>query len=314
MVFPVVIYGVIPYLPALFNHETLTKMNKLFITIIVLAAFLFSSQPAIAQIDYPSPSPFATIHQKVGVTDVKVEYSRPAKKGRILFVDVEEFGKIWRTGANASTKISFSTDVTLEGKPVPAGEYALYSIPGQTDWTVMLYKDLSLGGNIGDYDESKEVVRVNVKAEKVLDSVESFTIDIGNISANGATIALVWGEYYVPIKMEVDTDAIVSVQIEEYMKNPMASVGNNYAEAANFYFRNDKDLNSALEWIDKAIEINPNAFWNIQTKARILGKMENYSGAIVAAQKSTEVAKAASNDFGYIEANQKLIDDWSKQQ
>lgn len=289
-------------------------MNKLFTISIAMAAIIFSSQPTIAQIDYPSPSPFATIHQKVGVTDVKVEYSRPAKKGRILFVDIEEFGKIWRTGANASTKISFSDDVTLEGKPVPAGEYALYSIPGKTDWTVMLYKDLSLGGNIGDYDESKEVVRVNVKAEKVLDSVESFTIDIGNISANGATIALVWGEYYVPIKMEVDTDAIVSVQIEEYMKNPMASVGNNYAQAANFYFRNDKDLNSALGWIDKAIEINPNAFWNIQTKARILGKMENYTEAIAAAQKSMEVAKAASNDSGYIDSNQKLIDDWSKLQ
>jgi len=279
-----------------------------------MAAILFFCQPAIAQIDYPSPSPLAKLHQKVGLTDVKVEYSRPAKKGRILFVDVEEFGKIWRTGANASTKISFSDDVTLEGKPVPAGEYALYSIPGKTDWTVMLYKDLSLGGNIGEYDESKEVVRVNVKAEKRSFSVESLTIDIGNISANGATIALIWGEYYVPIKMEVDTDAKVNAQIEDYMKNPLASVGNNYAQAANFYFRKDKDLNSALEWIDKAIEINPNAFWNIQTKARILGKMENYSGAITAAQKSSEVAKAAENDFGYIEANQKLIDDWSKQQ
>ncbi len=279
-----------------------------------MAAILFFCQPAIAQIDYPSPSPLAKLHQKVGLTDVKVEYSRPAKKGRILFVDVEEFGKIWRTGANASTKISFSDDVTLEGKPVPAGEYALYSIPGKTDWTIMLYKDLSLGGNIGEYDESKEVVRVNVKAEKRSFSVESLTIDIGNISANGATIALIWGEYYVPVKMEVDTDAKVNAQIEDYMKNPLASVGNNYAQAANFYFRKDKDLNSALEWIDKAIEINPTAFWNIQTKARILGKMENYSGAITAAQKSSEVAKAAENDFGYIDANQKLIDDWSKQQ
>jgi len=289
-------------------------MNKLFTSVIALAAILFFIQPAKAQVDYPSPSPLAKLHQKVGVTDVKVEYSRPAKKGRTLFVDVEEFGKIWRTGANASTKISFSDDVTLEGKPVPAGEYALYSIPGQTDWTVMLYKDLTLGGNVGSYDESKELVRVNVKAEIISGPVESFTIDIGNISANGATIALVWGEYYVPIKMEVDTEAKISEQIERYMENPMASVGNNYAQAANYYFQNDKDLDSALDWIDKAIEIDPSAFWNIQTKARILGKLENYSGAIAAAQKSSEVAKAAENDFGYIDANQKLIDDWSKQQ
>ncbi len=289
-------------------------MNKLFTAAFVLASMLFFSQPAFAQIEYPAPSPMATLHQKVGVTDVKIVYSRPAKKGRTLFVDVEEFGKIWRTGANGSTKISFSDDVIIEGNPVPAGEYALYSIPGETDWTIMLYKDLSLGGNVGSYDQAQEVGRVNVKAQKHSISVENFTIDIGDISSTGATISLIWGDYFVPVKMEVDTDALISGKIEEYMKNPMAAVGNNYSQAANYYLQSDKDMNSALEWIDKAIEINPNAFWNIQTKARILGKMENYSGAIAAAQKSSEVAKAAENDFGYINANQKLIDDWSKQQ
>lgn len=279
-----------------------------------LLLMVFISYPALAQVEYPAPSPLAKLHQRVGVTDVKIEYSRPARKGRTLFVDVEEFGKIWRTGANASTKISFSNDVTLEGKPVPAGEYALYSIPGKTEWSVMLYKDLSLGGNVGAYDESKEAVRVNVPVEMLPMSIESFTIDIGNITNDGATLGLVWGEYYVPVKLGVNTEKIVSAQIEEYMENPMASVGNNYAQAANFYFQNDKDLDSALEWIDKAIEIDPNAFWNIQTKARILGKMERYDEAIEAAKKSSEVAGAAESDFGYINANQKLIDGWSKQQ
>ena len=287
-------------------------MNKLFTTAITLALILFFIQPVSAQVEYPSPSPLGKLHQKVGITDVKIEYSRPAKKGRELFVDVEEFGKIWRTGANASTKISFSTDVMLEGKPVPAGDYALYSIPGQTEWSVMIYSDLSLGGNISGYDESKEVARVTVQAQQLSFDVESFTIDVGDITSSGATIGLVWGNYYVPVKMTVDTEAIVSAQIENYMKNPMASLGNNYSQAANFYLQNDKDLSSALTWIDKAIEINPKAFWNIQTKALILAKMEKYPEAIATAKKSTEVAKAADNDFGYIQANQKLIEDWSK--
>ena len=289
-------------------------MNKLLKPAIALFVMVFFCAPTFGQVEYPAPSPLAKIHQKVGVTDVKVEYSRPAKKGRTLFVDVEKFGRIWRTGANASTKISFSDDVTIEGKEVPAGEYALYSIPGETEWSVMLYKDLSLGGNVGGYDESKEVVKVKVQAQTLPRSVENFTIDIGDITNDGATIALVWGEYYVPVKLGVKTDEVVSAQIENYMKNPMASVGNNYAQAASYYLQAGKDLDLALEWMDKAIEINPNAFWNIQTKARILAEMEKYPEAIKAAQKSSEVAKASPNDFGYVEANQKLIEGWSKQQ
>ena len=158
------------------------------------------------------------------------------KKGRELFVDVEEFGKIWRTGANASTKISFSTDVMLEGKPVPAGDYALYSIPGQTEWSVMIYSDLSLGGNTSGYDESKEVARVTVQAQQLSFDVESLTMDVGDITSSGATIGIVWGKYYVPVKMTVDTEAIVSAQIENYMKNPMASVGKQLFTSCGFLF------------------------------------------------------------------------------
>ena len=288
-------------------------MNKLIITSI-LAALVLMVQPVQAQVDYPAPSPLAKIHQKVGVTDVKVEYSRPAMRGRTLFVDVEQFGRMWRTGANAATKISFSDDVSIEGQAVPAGEYAIYSIPGETEWSVMLYKDLSLGGNVGGYDEANEQIRVKVQSKQLPISYENLTIDIGNLTHNSATIALIWGSHYVPLNMTVDTDSKVMAQIERYMQNPMAQVGGNYSQAANYYFQNGKDLNQALAWMDKAIEINPNAFWNIQTKARILAKMENYKGAIEAAKQSLSVAKAAPNDFGYIESNEKLIAEWSAQQ
>ncbi len=286
-------------------------MKTLFTAAVVITAFLFSTT-VDAQVNYPAPSPLGKIHQKVGVTDVKIEYSRPAKRGRTLFVDVEEFGKIWRTGANASTKISFSDDVKFGGKEVAAGEYALYTIPGETEWTVMLYEDLSLGGNVGNYDESKEAARVQVQSEEFPVEVENFTIHIGNLTNDGATLALMWGKHYVPVELSVNTDAKVMADIEQAMKNPMAGVANNYAQAANYYFQNDKDLNKALEWMNEAVEINPNAFWNIQTKARILAKMEKYDEAVEAAQKSLEVAKAAQNDFGYIASNEKLIAEWSK--
>ena len=197
----VVIYLMKLYLPAL-QYKLTNTMNKISALFMVMAMIFFYGT-AQAQQDGPPASPLAKIEQQVGFTDIVIEYSRPAKKGRTLFVDVEKFGKIWRTGANASTKVSFSKDVTLEGKSVPAGQYALYSIPGETNWSVMLYSDLSLGGNVGEYDESKEVVRVNVVAEEIPISVENFTIDIGNITADGATLGLVWGNYYVPVKLGV---------------------------------------------------------------------------------------------------------------
>lgn len=286
-------------------------MKKFITSAVLTTAFLFA-QPVCAQVTYPAPSPFAKIHQVVGTTDVKVEYSRPAKKGRTLFVDVEKFGSLWRTGANASTKISFSDDVSIEGQAVPAGQYAIYSIPGETEWSVMLYKDLTIGGNVGAYKEADELIKVKVTSEKLPISVENFTIDIGNITNNSAVIGLIWGEYYVPIRMTVDTDSKVMAQIEQAMKNPMASVGNSYAQAANYYFQNDKDLNQALTWMTKATEINPNAFWHMQTKARILAKMEKYKEAVAAAKVSLEKAKAAPNDFGFIQSNEDLIAKWSE--
>ena len=275
-------------------------------------AIMYVITDVTAQINTPSPSPSAKVEQKVGLTDVVVEYSRPSVKGRKLFVDVEKFGKIWRTGANAATTISFSDDVKLEGHNVPAGKYALYSIPGEQEWSVMLYKDLQLGGNVGDYDESKEVARFKVTGQQLTMPIESFTISLGNVTGNSAEIALLWGTYYVPFQMTVDTDSKVMASIEQTMKNPMASVGNNYAQAASYYLQNDKDLSKALSWMDKAIEINPSAFWNIQTKAKIQAKMKDYKGAIATAKKSLETAKAAQNDFGYINSNQTLIAEWSE--
>ncbi|MDN5217171.1 DUF2911 domain-containing protein [Fulvivirgaceae bacterium BMA12] len=288
---------------------------KKILTIFVLALFgSFLVHFSEAQISTPSPSPTGKVEQKVGLTDVTINYSRPGVKGRKVFVDVEEYGKMWRTGANSATTLAFSDDVKLEGKEVPAGKYALYSIPGQEEWTVMIYKDLGLGGNVGAYDASKELTRFTVKSVNNPVHVESFTIDVGDLKNESATIRLMWSDIIVPIKMTVDTESKVMASIDRFAKNPNASLVNQYASAANYYFANDKDLNKALEWITKAVEFNPNAFWHVQTKARIQAKMKDYKGAIATANKSMEIAKAAKNDFGYIKSNQGYIEKWSKLQ
>ena len=289
-------------------------MKKILTVFTAALAFSFVFHFSSAQIQTPAPSPAGKIEQKVGLTDVTINYSRPGVKGRKVFVDVEEYGKMWRTGANNATTIAFSDDVKLEGKEVPAGKYAIYSIPGKKQWTIMIYKDLGIGGNVSAYDESEELTRFTVNSVKNPNHVENLTFDIGDLKDESATIRLKWSDIIVPIQMTVDTKTKVMASIKRFAKNPNASLVNQYASAANYYFTNDMDLNKALEWISKAVEYNPNAFWHVQTKARIQAKMKDYKGAIATANQSMELAKSAQSDFGYIKSNQKYIEKWSKLQ
>ncbi|MCG8322591.1 MAG: DUF2911 domain-containing protein [Cytophagales bacterium] len=289
-------------------------MKKILTVFTAALAFSFIFHFSSAQIQTPAPSPAGKIEQKVGLTDVTINYSRPGVKGRKIFVDVEEYGKMWRTGANNATTIAFSDDVKLEGKEVPAGKYAIYSIPGKKQWTIMIYKDLGIGGNVSAYDESEELTRFTVNSVKNPNHVENLTFDIGDLKDESATIRLKWSDIIVPIQMTVDTKTKVMASINRFAKNPNASLVNQYASAANYYFANDMDLNKALEWISKAVEYNPNAFWHVQTKARIQAKMKDYKGAIATANQSMELAKSAQSDFGYIKSNQKYIEKWSKLQ
>ena len=272
-------------------------------TTLLTLAVLMVTNSAIAQISTPAPSPFCKMEQQVGLTDITLEYSRPSVKGRILFVDVEEFGKIWRTGANAATKITFSSDVKLEGNSVPAGTYALYSIPDPTDWTIMLYKDLTLGGNVGKYDKSKEAARFKVRGYKRSSSVESFTIDIGDLKAGSATMALKWGNYYVPFKIEVAYDAAVMKQIESAMAG---TTRGEYYTAAKYYYDNGKDMKKAYEWV-KMANAKAERYWQLRLQAQIESKLGMKSEAKATLQKSSAAAQAAGN-MGYAKANKKLMD------
>lgn len=255
-------------------------------------ALLFPLSVFSQQLKMPAPSPSQTLKQSFGLGEITVDYSRPSVKGRTIFGEVVSYDKIWRTGANASTKITFSDDVTLEGKPVKAGTYALYTIPGTSSWEVMLYSDLSLGGSVHNYKQENEVVRVKVQAQTLSQPVETFTIQIANISNDAAILELAWDKVRVPVSLKTDIDARIMKNIE----TALAADSRPYFQAASYYYENNKDLNKAAEWITKAVEQNPKAFWIMLMKARIELKQNNKAAAIASAEKTKALAKEAQND------------------
>jgi hypothetical protein len=276
-------------------------MKKL-ITLLFVAIIAISE----AQIQTPAASPAATVSTVVGLTDVKINYSRPRAKGRKIFGEGEAYllpyGKIWRTGANYSTKISFSDDVTIEGNALPKGEYSIFTWPGATEWTVSIYKDLSAGE--GDYKKENEAFQFKVKPEKLTERIETFTINISDIADNNtsAKIQIAWENTSVKFTVGVDFDAKVMKSIEAGTKVS----ANNYSAAANYYFENGKDLKKALEWITLACNENPNAFWNLLTKAKIQKALGDKAGATATSALSRASAEKAGN-AAYVKMNDDLM-------
>ncbi len=279
---------------------------KKMLTLLLLVVFA----AAEAQIQTPAASPAASVSTTVGLTDVKINYARPKMKGRKIFGEGGDFlvpyGQLWRTGANAGTVISFGDEVTVGGKSLKKGDYLLLTIPGANEWTVILYSDPSMGGNTAAYDQSKDAVRLTAKPAKLADRVETFTVNIADISDDNtkANIEVAWENTSVKFGITVDYDSKVMKSIEAGTRvNP-----GNYIAAANYYFENGKDLKKALEWITVGIETgNQNAFWNIHTKAKIQHALGDYAGALATAQQSLDKAKAAPSDFGYVKLNEDLM-------
>ena len=278
---------------------------------IIIALFLALNICAYAQIDTPAASPGATLITKIGLTDVKINYSRPRIKGRKIFgatgTDfLTPYGAIWRTGANAGTVITFGDNVEVEGKKVAKGDYLLLTIPGATEWTIILYKDVAMGGNTDGYKQENDAARFTVKSEKLTEKVEMFTIEVTDQSDDNTTakIQLAWENTSVKFGVKVDIDAKITASIES---NINERIPNTYASAARYYLESNKDLKKALEWINIAVAADPSAFWNSYLKARIQKAAGDKAGAIATAQKSIETAKKAPNDFGYVKQNEDLI-------
>lgn len=267
------------------------KSNRLLLSSATFLLALCSITIATAQLKIPAASPFQSTKQSFGLGEITIDYSRPAAKGRVIFGDLVPFGKVWRTGANATTKITFSNDVKVGGKDVKAGTYGLFTIPGKTSWQVMLSKDLNLGANVADYKVENEVVRVEVKPTTLSNKIETFTIDIADIMPSSATLEIMWDKTRVPVPLTVDIDPIISQNI----KASMASDKPAYFEAASYYYETNRDLPQALSWVNKAVEQNPKAFWIMLLKARIELKLKEKQNAIASAEKTVELATAAKN-------------------
>lgn len=252
----------------------------------VLATSLFAQA---AQIEFPAASPAATIKQRVGLTDIEINYSRPSMRGREIFGRLEPLGAVWRTGANNATKITFSTPVKFNGTEVPAGTYALFTIPERNEWTVILNNVPGQWGSYA-YDAKNDVARVKAIPVPLAQPVETFAItfsDLANESA--ATLNLMWETVRVPVKVEVDVAGILIPKLEAVMAS--AEPKKPYFSAAMFYYENNLDLKKAAAWMDAAIAERPNQMWMVYRKGLILAKMGDKAGAIAAAQQSLDLVK-----------------------
>lgn len=269
-----------------------------------LVCLLLSATFTQAQINMPQPSPQATLSQQLGLGKVSIDYSRPSMRGRKIFGELLPYGELWRTGANAPTKFTFTEEVTIEGKKVPAGEYSLFTIPGQNEWTVILNKNPKAG--TGNYKEAEDAARFTVKPQQTAKPVETFTINLGNLTNNSAVVELMWENTLIPFKVETEVDSKVMAQIQERMSTPNSV----YYQAALYYMESGKDLKQAMEWMNKATANDPK-FWELHQKARLQAKMKDYKGAVVTAEKSREMAENAGNK-DYVRMNEKLIAEWKK--
>jgi len=249
----------------------------------------------------PQPSPTQTVKQNFSLGSIELNYSRPAKKGRKIMGDLVPFGKVWRTGANNATTLTFSDDVTIGGTEVKAGKYGLLTIPDAGKWTIIISKDVNVTQASG-YKAENDVVRVQADVVKTPFTVESFTINFADITGSTCNLEMMWENTYVQFPIIAGTDAKVMKQID----NAMNKDNRPYFAAASYYYDNGKDLNQALSWVNKALETNKEAFWMYMLKARIHAKQGDKAAAKAAATSTVELATKAKND-DYVKMANDLI-------
>jgi hypothetical protein len=262
-----------------------------------------------AQIKTPAPSPAAKIEQVVGLTDVAIDYSRPSMRGRTIFGDLVPYDKVWRTGANGRTKVTFSDDVTVGDQALKAGTYAIFTIPQAKSWDVVFYTEHAGGGAPAELDESKVAARVTTPVYPIEMDIQSFTISIDDITSSSAVIGIMWERTYVGVEFKVATDKKVSASIEKALNGP--GFGEYYA-AASYYMSEGKDIAKAKEWIDKAMTLTDNPrFWQLRQQSLIYAAAGDKKGAIAIAEKSLAAATKAKN-ADYVKMNEDSIAEWMK--
>ena len=279
---------------------------------IFVFAMLIANYAIEAQVKTPQPSPKSVVQQTVGLTEVEIEYSRPSAKGRTVFGDLVPFGKLWRTGANANTTVSFSDDVVIKGTTLKKGKYALYTTPKADMWEVIFYSATDNWGTPENWDEKKVAVQTNVDPIALGNNVETFSIAINNLTNDSATIDISWERTMVSVKFDVPTQKTANASIEKVLAGPTAG---DYFSSGQYLLQSNGDLNKALDYLNKAISMTKSGadvpFWYQRQKSLIQAKMGDKVGAIATAKLSLAGAEKEKND-DYVKMNNDSIKEWSK--
>jgi len=248
----------------------------------------------------PTLSPFSKISQQVGLTEVALQYSRPSAKGRVVFGELVPYNKVWRTGANAATRITFKEIAKIGGKTIQPGEYAIYTIPRENRWTIIIHANTSLRSIAGGaYKPSNDVFRFEIAPEKNT-YVETFTCQFSEVKTDALKLDITWENTLISIPIEVEVDKKIESQMQVFMKNPEKIPHRTYFEAAQYYSNNGKDLKDALNFIDSALNKSSENFRYGLLKAKILAKMNNYKEALTVVEIANNWAKN-KNNANYIE-------------
>lgn len=273
------------------------KMLTMLALIIALATTLTAQD-----LKLPALSPTCTISQEFSTSKIDITYSRPSMRGRKVFGDLVPFGTVWRTGANAATKITFGEEVEIGGTKIPAGTYSFYSVPGQSEWEIIINKNTGNWGAMG-YDTKDDVARLKVKPTTVSSPVETFTISIANITFSSCTIDLVWENTHVSVPVKANNQERIATNIDKAITAPNIP----YYQAASYYYETNQNLDKALQYTTMATEKNPKAYWMFMLKARIAAKLGKNDVAREAANKTMEVAKGTPSEAEYNKYAQDLL-------
>ncbi len=283
--------------------------RKNLIYLLAVAGILTNSQPALAQISFPEPSPAATLKQKIGFTDLTVAYSRPTVKGRPIFGGLVPFGKLWRTGASDATILTTTDPMTVAGKSLPAGSYSLFTIPNRTEWTVIFNKYVDGHGTEG-YDEKNDILRFSVRPDSSIRFYESFTIELQDLVRNQGMMYLTWANTSVHFPIVSNADERITADLQKRIASATDDEPGIYFQAAQYYFEQEKEAKQALAWATKAVQLKP-AFNYLHLQAKLLARTGDYKGAIGAARKSSEIA-SEKKLTGVVTLNNRLIAEWEK--
>jgi Protein of unknown function (DUF2911) len=275
-------------------------MRKIFLFLLTISVIA----SAKAQIKTPAASPSATVSQSIGLAKATIEYSRPSLKGRkMIGGDLVPYDKIWRTGANKIPNLILSEDVMIDGKNVPAGTYGIATIPGKTDWTIILTKNAAQWG-VYEYKESEDLMRFKAKAQKTKSTEEHFTMGFSDFTPTSAHLFIAWENTHVKFKISQEPDALIMAEIKAKTMATEVTT-DTYFGAANYYFENGKDLNQAMAWANKVVE-KDKAYWTLALRAKIAQKLGKCDIAKADAKEGVELAKK-DNDTSYVNTLTKIL-------